>query len=241
MWWPIYGGTADTAKVVSKFALRIRLGIIVGAILFVTSGLAEAVRAASQVIDPTVFEELWLFLTVSRYGQMSLLKACITPIFVCGFLFTYRRKAKVAATFTGIIGFVLLCSISLTSHAAARPDFFPFLSDLVHMLAVVIWGGGLLCFAALPWRDIRADLPGHTRLIGRLVERFSTLAIMAVLAIATTGAIASFLHVYGWLTDKSQPHYFSSRFLVLKAETGLATHGILLFRCHRGFGVRFTA
>ncbi len=44
-----------------------------------------------------------------------------------------------------------------------------------------------------------------------------------------------------WLTDKSQPHYFSSRFLVLKAETGLATHGILLFRCHRGFGVRFTA
>ncbi len=44
-----------------------------------------------------------------------------------------------------------------------------------------------------------------------------------------------------WLTDKSQPHYFSSRFLVLKAGTGLATHGILLFRCHSGFGVRFTA
>ncbi len=49
------------------------------------------------------------------------------------------------------------------------------------------------------------------------------------------------LMLSAWLTDKSQPHYFSSRFLVLKAETGLATHGILLFRCHRGFGVRFTA
>ena len=47
--------------------------------------------------------------------------------------------------------------------------------------------------------------------------------------------------VEGWLTDKSQPHYFSSRFLVFKAETGLTTHGILLFGCHGGFGVRFTA
>ncbi len=58
----------------------------------------------------------------------------------------------------------------------------------------------------------------------------------------TTGdnILAAFSSVT-WLTDKSQPHYFSSRFLVLKAETGLATHGILLFRCHRGFGVRFTA
>ncbi len=51
----------------------------------------------------------------------------------------------------------------------------------------------------------------------------------------------AYLAQHPWLTDKSQPHYFSSRFLVLKAETGLATHGILLFRCHRGFGVRFTA
>jgi hypothetical protein len=44
-----------------------------------------------------------------------------------------------------------------------------------------------------------------------------------------------------WLTDKTQPPDFSSRFLVFKDETRLATHGLLLFRCHGGFGVRFTA
>jgi len=197
VWRPIYGDRADAVAVSTRFALRVRLGVVLGAILFVISGCAEAVRAASQVVDPTVFEELWLFLTASRYGQMSLYKALITPVFVGGFLLAYRRAAIMAVAFSSVIGLALLCSISLTSHAAARPGVFPLLSDSVHLLAVVMWGGGLLYFAGLPWRSFNADLSTHTRLIGRLVERFSTLAIIAVLAIAATGVIASFLHIYG--------------------------------------------
>jgi putative copper export protein/mono/diheme cytochrome c family protein len=197
VWQPIYGDRADAAAVSARFALRVRLGVILGAILFVISGFAEATRAASQVVDPTVFEELWFFLTASRYGQMSLVKALITAVFAGAFLLTYRRDAAMAVTFSGVLGLGLLCSISLTSHAAARPGVFPLLSDIVHLLAVVMWGGGLWYFACLPWRGFSADLSTHARLIGRLVERFSTLAIIAVLAIAATGAIASFLHIYG--------------------------------------------
>ena len=196
VWRPVYGGQADAA-ISARFAPRVRRGVVAGAVVFVISGLAEAVRAASQVVDPTVFEELWLFLTASRYGQMSLCKAVIAPIFAGAFLLTYRRAGGLAAALTSVIGLALLVSISLTSHAAARPDMFPLISDLVHLLAVVLWGGGLLYFAILPWRDLSADLPTHIRALGRLVECFSTLAIIAVFAIAATGAIAAFLHVYG--------------------------------------------
>ena len=68
---------------------------------------------------------------------------------------------------------------------------------MAHVLAAVVWGGGLLSFAILPWRLLRGHLPHHTRRIARLVRRFSALALGATLVLATTGAIATFLHVYG--------------------------------------------
>lgn len=195
VWRPIYRNPDRQASV--RLAARIRTGVLLGAVLFVLSGLAEAVRAASQVVDVTRVEELWLFLTVSRYGQMSLLKVGLAPVFVGVFWLTYRRGLKLAVLSTGAIGLGVLSTISLTSHAAARPEMMPFVSDIVHLLAAVSWGGGLLYFAMLPWSCLRNDLSHHTRPIGRVVERFSALALTAVLAIAATGAIATFLHVYG--------------------------------------------
>ena len=186
-----------TDETVTGFAQRVRLGVLLGAAAFVISGLAEAVRAASLVVDPTQADELWLFLSASRYGQMSLLKALLAPVFALGFLASYRAASSVAVTGTAIIGLGLLGTISFTSHAAARPDVIPLVSDIVHILAAVIWGGGLLYFAILPWRLIHANLPHNMRSVARLFERFSTLAMIVTLVLAATGAIAAYLHVYG--------------------------------------------
>ena len=195
VWRPVYGGAAEAAAV--RTAKRIRLGIISAAVPFALSGLAEGVRAAGEVVDLSVTADVWLFLTASRYGQMALLKAILAPVFAALFLLTQHRAANIGAACTGIVGLALLVAVSLTSHAAARADVVPFVSDVVHVLAAVVWGGGLLCFAALPWRLLRGDVAHHTRLIGRLVRRFSALALGATLAVATTGAIAAYLHVYG--------------------------------------------
>ena len=195
VWRPVYGGAADSAAV--RAAKRIRLGVAGGAILFALSGLAEGIRAAGEVVDISVPAEVWLFLTASRYGQMALLKTVLAPVFAALFALTQHRASKTLAACTGIVGLALVGAVSLTSHAAARADVIPFISDFVHVTTAVVWGGGLLCFAALPWRLLRADLAYHTRLIARLVRRFSALALSATLVVATTGAIATFLHVYG--------------------------------------------
>jgi len=113
VWRPVYGGQADAAAISARLASRMRRGVVVGAVVFVISGLAEAVRAASQVVDTTVFEELWLFLTASRYGQMSLCKAVIAPIFAGVFLLTYRRAGSLASVLTGVVGLALLVGPSL--------------------------------------------------------------------------------------------------------------------------------
>ena len=195
VWRPVYGGAADAAT--EQTAKRVRFGVIAAAALFALSGLAEAVRAAGEVVDVSVPANVWLFLTASRYGQMGLLKAVLAPLFAALFVLTQNGASRIGMACTGAVGLALVGAVSLTSHAAARADVIPFISDIVHVLAAVVWGGGLLCFAVLPWSLLRGDLVHHTRLIGRLVRRFSALALGATLAIATTGAIATFLHVYG--------------------------------------------
>ena len=174
VWRSVYrDGDDDTT---ARFATRVRYGVILGAVLFVLSGLAEAVRAASQVVDPQILGELAEFLWFSYYGQINLLKACLALVFAVVVLCTYRRASILGGISTAVIGFGVLCTISLTSHAAARPEWIPFISDIGHVLAAVIWGGGLLCFAALPWGLLQAELKRHTRFIGQLVERFSAVA-----------------------------------------------------------------
>ena len=195
VWRPVYGGVAGAAT--ARAAKRFRFGVISGAVLFALSGLAEAVRAAGEVVDVSVPADVWLFLTASRYGQMGLLKAVLAPLFAALFVLTQHRISRIGMACTGAVGLALVGAVSLTSHAAARADVIPFISDIVHVLAAVVWGGGLLCFAVLPWGILRGNLAHHTRLIGRLVRRFSALALGATLAMATTGAIATFLHVYG--------------------------------------------
>ena len=195
VWRPVYGGDADAAA--ARAATRIRFGVIAAAVVFALSGLADGVRAAGEVVDVSVPADVWLFLTASRYGQMALLKAVLAPVFAVLFALIQHRASKTGAACTGAVGLALAGAISLTSHAAARADIIPIVSDLVHVLAAVVWGGGLLYFAVLPWRLLRGGLPHHTRLIARLVRRFSALALGATLAVATTGAIAAYLHVYG--------------------------------------------
>ncbi len=195
IWRPVCGGADDATA--ARAAKRIRFGVVGGAVLFVLSGLAAGVRAAGEVVDVSMPSDVWLFLTASRYGQMALLKVALAPLFTALFLMIQQRACKTGAVCTGAIGLALAGAVSQTSHAAARADVLPFISDIVHVLAAVVWGGGLLYFAALPWRLLRGDLVHHTRLIGRLVRRFSALALGATLTVATTGAIATFLHVYG--------------------------------------------
>ena len=195
IWRPVYGDDADATA--TRVAKRIRFGVIGSAVLFALSGLAEGIRAAGEVVDLSVPADVWLFLTASRYGQMALLKAVLAPVFVALFARIQHRASKTGAACTGGVGLALVVAVSLTSHAAARADVIPLISDMVHVLAAVVWGGGLLTFAVLPWRLLRGDLPHHTRRIGRLLRRFSALALGATLAVASTGAIATFLHVYG--------------------------------------------
>ena len=228
VWRPVYGHGAEAAA--ARMAKRVRSGVGAAAFLFALSGLAEGVRAAGEVVDLSVAADVWLFLTSSRYGQMALLKAVVAPVFAVLFAVTQHRASAILAASTAAVGLALVWAVSLTSHAAARPDAIPFYGDIVHVLAAVVWGGGLLCFAVLPWGLLRRDLGHHTPLIGRLVRRFSALALGATLALAATGAVATFLHVYGpeALTITPYGRALTGKLIAFALALGIASAHLLV-------------
>jgi len=176
---------------------RVRGGTLLGALCFVLSGYADMVRAASQVIDPMDHAVLWQFLVGTRYGHMTLLKSLLTPVFLMSFFLLSRYAQRLAQVCTALCGLALLTTLSLASHAAAKPGVVPVVSDLIHLAAVAIWGGGLLYFALLPWKTLRQETDASRRLLWKLVERFANAALVAVLLLVTSGVVMAFLHVYG--------------------------------------------
>ena len=185
---------------------RVRLGTWIGAVGFLLSGAADVLRVAHQVIDPMGLESLLQFLIGTRYGNMMLLKSVLIPLYVTSIFLlstSYRRLAQVCAALCGL---ALLTTLSLTSHAAAKPGIGPVLSATLHLAGVVIWGGGLLYFALLPWKTIRQETETYGRVLWKLVERFSSIALVAVCLLVASGAVLAFFHVYGLTAFSDTPY-----------------------------------
>ena len=90
----------------------------------------------------------------------------------------------------------LLATVSLGSHAAAEPQqVLPVLADWLHLLGASIWVGGLVYLAA-GLQTVRKET-GFPRLVllGRLLPRFSSVALVSVGLLTLTGAYSAYLRV----------------------------------------------
>lgn len=107
------------------------------------------------------------------------------------------RRGAVAFGGVALAGAVMAVTISLGSHAAALTDVGPALvADLIHLLAVGAWVGGLpvLLLVALEARGTR---PGGSVAadLTEVAARFSAVATVAVGLIVVTGVYSAWLQV----------------------------------------------
>jgi copper transport protein len=66
----------------------------------------------------------------------------------------------------------------------------------VHVLAASVWAGGVACLLlALPAATGRLEGPERSRLLLAVLERFSLLALAAVVAIAVSGVVQAYIDV----------------------------------------------
>lgn len=177
LWWA--WGTALGATVVSVGFQ----GAYVGAL-----GLGD-------VVDPDVVRSV----LDTRYGRVALLRVVLLAVTGVALLVSARhdgsggaddRRGTGARVALGGLGGALLVTLGLSGHAATG-DLVPFAlaADVVHLGAAALWLGGLVVVlaVALPRRD-----PAE---LGRVVPRFSSIALAAVALLVLTGVFQSWRQV----------------------------------------------
>jgi copper transport protein len=90
-----------------------------------------------------------------------------------------RRSGQIAAL---VIGFVALAGFAIEGHTRSQhPIALMVALDVVHLAAGAVWLGGIACLVIATHRGPAPDD------LGRIVGRFSTMAVVAVLAVVGAG------------------------------------------------------
>jgi copper transport protein len=97
----------------------------------------------------------------------------------------------------GIVGCALALTPALGGHAATQSPVAVLVpSDVVHVVAMSAWLGGLVfLLVAVPAATRTLAPADRTRLLAATLQRFSPLALAAVIALAATGTIQALLEV----------------------------------------------
>jgi copper transport protein len=102
-----------------------------------------------------------------------------------------------ALSLVGLGAVYLAVTPALSGHASVESPtwaFFP--SDVLHVLASSVWVGGIACLLlALPAATRRLEPPARSSLLLATLQRFSPIALAAVIAIAATGVLQAYIDV----------------------------------------------
>ncbi|MDE3090191.1 MAG: copper resistance protein CopC, partial [Chloroflexota bacterium] len=149
------------------------------------------------------FAEVGRVLAATRFGSIWLVRAAIL-VALGVILFRARghwvgdSRPSILLSVSVLLGFLLLVTQSLNSHDAAitDPPLLPLLADLIHLLGVVIWVGGLVQLIATLPAFLRA-LPAarQMRMLAAAISSFSLVAFVAVAVIILSGAYSMYLQV----------------------------------------------
>ena len=218
--WLAYLGLAATLAIWPMWVLVLRPGIapvwqvgpaMVGrmrryglaAFALAIGGNVTALVVQSLGTDPDrPLAAIEMTLRDTRYGDLWLLRMAV--LFLYGLLLANcawwrpwgRGRPLTLLTLAATVALPL--PFSLVAHAAARPTgrAMAIASDLVHLYGASVWVGGLLVLTAVLGPTLgQLTGAGRKAALGRVLPRFSALALAAWGMMGITGAYAAWLQV----------------------------------------------
>ena len=139
----------------------------------------------------------------TRFGWMWLARLIVTLILaaILGRIRGFPTSTWDPLWWAGLVlASLLAVTASMISHSAAllQDSLNTTLTDLVHLLAAGIWGGGLVQLALAAWytRELAADK--RTTINLRLIIQFSLLAGLSVGLLMASGSYLTSVHVSTW-------------------------------------------
>ena len=146
---PALGGSGDGTLVPTLTGSLSRLVIVATAVLLVAS-VAQLVVQASVVFESSLVGALagpvWDLLIDTDWGRLWLWRVVLGSASAVAVIVAWRRGDNLALAILGaLLGAAALLTISLTSHAAATVNVRTeaILNDVMHLIAVAVWVGGL--------------------------------------------------------------------------------------------------
>jgi copper transport protein len=209
----------------SRTQTLLRTGFVVALLSTILGLLLQGPYAAGQPLTRLFDRALVSEATNSVFGAWTQIRVYVL-LAMSGVL--WPRGAMETRLNQWIAGggvVALAVTFSGTSHAAASGSFTERVMDSTHVLTAGIWAGGLLAFT---WTaTTRGEKPGT-----RAFAAFSSIALVAVLVLITTGTINSLyrLDTVDALWDTDYGQVLSLKFVLFAAALGFA--GISRRRLH---------
>ncbi len=197
VWWPIMSLVSEATM--RQIGRRFRFLALTGLALVAITLVADIIdkTQASTSGESGFFQTMSDILLNSQPDWLFLIRLPIAALLV---LLWYRvlkwdghTKPRVLWIAVGLSA-ALALGRSFGSHATAAGDNLlavSLASDFIHLAAASIWIGGLISLIA----GIHILRRTNPEVIGRVVARFSNLAIVSVLAISVTGVYNVWLEV----------------------------------------------
>jgi len=196
VWDPALKSNQNDVSKPAAWTVLYRVGLI-GVLLSIGLGmLSQAGQVTGRELSFPWSPATGQVLTETRLGVIWLLRLMLAMLAV---LLATGNESRLWDWAGFGVNLALLATVTFTSHAAteARP-FLPVLGDLIHLLGMTFWLGGLVhLFTGLRQLQGLEGQP-RTRLTSLLASQFSINAIIFVSLIGLTGFYSAYLRVGSW-------------------------------------------
>ena len=152
---------------------------------FLVGGALLVIGAGLQLLEQgtAVPPRLALILVIRALAGAAIIAAVRAPKRLL--VFVPRRDVVYTA------GLAATLTATLISHAAATGNYKDIVLDLAHIVSVSAWLGGIAGILVVVLPGARPRTPDDGRRLGRIVWRFSLVAMVSVAMIITTGTLQS--------------------------------------------------
>ncbi len=137
-----------------------------------------------------VFSILPLFLLKTKYGIYSLMRTIVMAAIVLVLAFELKRNDK-PVMITGIaFSLIFLVMLTMSGHQGTKGYLsIPFLLDILHVVAISIWMGGLFSIYCCYSFFLKKAGSESWDIFLEFINRFSRIATLCVVAIIVSGTV----------------------------------------------------
>jgi copper resistance protein D len=187
-----------SARDVKEFYARLHLIFWISLVLAFISGVAWFSCVAAEIGDRPAREIFsddiaWTVLSGTTFGRVWIARLVIGALLAAAVWSQSREQKPIWCSLVQVLlaaGFV--ASLAWAGHAAATPGLqgdIHLVSDILHLIAVGAWVGGLLPYILLLKTFRHRKATGSELAIITATQRFSNLGILAVGTIVVTGVV----------------------------------------------------